>query len=144
MTQSGLAIIKTVQVTSGDTGPNASIWSSEPMLEKGPGQHYCGRVVIEVWDEGEFIFFPTDPYRLDQALMTLRKIDGQKVSSVTPWSNEPVMGELPEQTFRGRVVVELWDNHTAVAITGIDTPKNLAGRAANRISFQRQNGRWNQ
>jgi hypothetical protein len=113
------------------------------MLERGPGQHYCGRVVVEVWDDGEFIFFTTEPYRLDQALITLQRIDVQQVSSVTPWSNEPVMGELPEQTFRGRVVVELWNNHTAVAITGIDTPKHLAERAARNLSHQRQNSHWN-
>jgi hypothetical protein len=36
----------------------------------------------------------------------------------TPQTNEPASGNIIEQAFLGRVVVEMWDTQDVVAITG--------------------------
>ena len=127
-------IIKTETVTQGPTGPNAVIWADKPALEQLSNQNYLGRVVIEVWNEGEFVFFENNLSLLDKTLVALQGVTDVNVLTAAPWTDEPVMGEAKGQTFLGRVVVEVWDRHAAVAVTGLDSPTNLAERAIDRLS----------
>ena len=116
-------------------GPNASIWSPNPMLGNAPDQTYDTRVVVEVWDEGESIFYDSSasPQKLEKALSALRSIGQKDLVAVTPWSDEPVIATVTGQTFRGRVVVELWSVQTKVAVTGSDSTPSLVQRAINRL-----------
>lgn len=109
-------------------GPNASIWSAKPLLGQISGQNYNGRVFIEVWSKGELVFFNAGSELLKHALSVLQNV-GTNLRAVAPWSNEPAMGEIPDQTFHGRVVVEVWDRSATVATSGSDSDANLIDRA---------------
>lgn len=124
------AIVMNVQI-SRSSGPNASIWSGKPMLRDLPGQYY-GRVVVEVWDEGESVFFASKQM-LEQALSVLQNIDEQAIITITPWSDEPVIGRISGQAFRGRVIAELWNSQAVVAVTGPDSTSALVRRAVNKF-----------
>lgn len=134
MTQTENQIIKTEVVTSSPTGPNATIWLDKPALAQMSDQNYLGRFVAEVWDEGEFVFLENDPYLLDKTLVALRGINDMNVLTATPWTDEPVMGEVQNRAYRGRVVIEIWDRHTSIAVTGSGSPTDLAERAISRLS----------
>lgn len=71
---------------------------------------------------------------LDRTLAALYDITDKNVVTVTPWTDEPVMGKADGQTFLGRVVAEVWDGHTLVAVTGAEPPTSLTERAINRLS----------
>lgn len=130
----GNQVVQSVVVEEGSSGPNASIWSSEPALAQFPDQEFHGRLVVEVWTQGEFIFYPSDeggdphtPQFFDRILATLREPQTEILTS-TPWTNEPVMGEVPDQSFIGRVVVEVWDEQIVVAAAGSESPAVLVQR----------------
>jgi hypothetical protein len=120
-------------------GPNMDIWSGSPMLGTMPGQSYLGRVVVEVWDEGERMFHTSDangnpphPAFFQRAIAALQS-SSLAVRTDTPWSDEPATGPLPGQTYHGRVVVEVWDNHEVVAVTGLVSTSDLTQRAARAL-----------
>jgi len=123
-----------VQVGS-PVGPNASIWSAHPMLGDVPGQNYQGRVVVELWDEGgsRFLNAGVSKETLEPALRILRNTDQMPVITNTPWSSEPAIGTVSDKTFRGRVVIELWDSNAQVAITGSSPVWELARRALDEL-----------
>jgi len=122
-------------------GPNASIWLNLPMLGNVSSQSYWGRVVVEVWENGESSFHTTymdqprkTAFLLEKAMRALQNAN-TPVLTTTPWSNEP-LGVMPGQSlqaFQGRVVVEVWDDQATVAITGTDEQSDLAKRAVQKI-----------
>lgn len=130
-------IVATVIVEKNPDGPNKSIWSDKPQLGGEVGQTYYGRVVLELWDHDGNISYDSDPsgqnsYLLEQALLGLEDV-GKTVYVNSPWTNEPVTGEYPEQTFQGRIVVEVWNNQAVVAVKGIESDSNLVKRAKEQI-----------
>jgi hypothetical protein len=128
-----------MKLEGGHNGPNASIWSSSPMLGFLPRQRFHGRVAVEVWDEGELAFhpsFPGDPARtaalLERAAAALLKSE-VPIATETPWSDRPALEELAGRQFLGRVVVELWERDVHVAIAGRGDAAHLAQRAGDRL-----------
>lgn len=144
MVQSGNPIDQSVVV---EAGPNASIWSTEPMLTEFPDQEYQGRLVVEIWTKGEYIFYPSDkqgnPVTGDFLERTIAALDDPQteILTATPWTDEPVMAtseDIPGERFLGRVVVEVWDEQIVVAATGSEPPASLTQRAIVAIDGQLQ------
>ncbi len=140
-TEGGTEVASVVEVKQGDPGPNATIWSDEPMLVTDvPGQQYHGRLVVEVWTQGSTLFYgsdedgnPPNAEFFNRAIASLLEYSEETIITDTPWTDEPVLGEVPEQSYLGRVVVEVWDEHISIAITGTEPISTLAQRGIAKI-----------
>lgn len=137
---SDAGVTSVTEVKQNTPGPNASIWSDQPMLVTNvSGQQYHGRLVLEVWTQGETLFFSSDENGnmpntefLERIIVSLGDSE-VNILADTPWTNEPVLGEVPDEIFLGRVVVEVWDEHIALAITGDTLASILAQRSITRL-----------
>lgn len=137
----GPKIASVVEIKQDDPGPNASIWSNEPMLVTDvPGQQYYGRLVVEVWAQGSTLFYSSDENGnppsadfFDRVTGNLQNYSEEIIVTNTPWSDEPVLGEVPNQSYLGRVVVEVWDEHISIAITGTESIPALVQRSLVKI-----------
>ncbi len=122
---------------------SGTIWSHEPMLATFPAGKYKGKVVVEIWSQGDFIFyFPStdDPKAaslLKNATRALQNTSQANVLTSAPWSSDPVMGVLSDQEYYGRVVIEVGDDISAIAITGSASTFELIQRAITRIEEER-------
>jgi len=116
-------------------GPNPTIWLEKPMLGEKPGQEYIGRVIVEIWSGGESIAYGsfTANQVLALALRSLQTADPSNVVLSAPWSEEPTLGSVPDQTYQGRVVIELWSQDAVIAASGVATAATLLRNAANRV-----------
>lgn len=117
------------------------------MLTEFPDQEYQGRLVVEIWTKGEYIFYPSDkqgnPVTGDFLERTIAALDDPQteILTATPWTDEPVMAtseDIPGERFLGRVVVEVWDEQIVVAATGSEPPASLTQRAIVAIDGQLQ------
>ncbi len=114
-------------------GPNASIWSNKPGLSE--REDFYDRIVIEVWEKGEAVAYGgIDTLKL--AYAALQNIDVKTIETNTPWSNEPVLGRPQDQSFLGRVVLELGAESCVIAVTGTHPIKALIERALVRIQSE--------
>lgn len=97
-------------------GGAAVVWGGAPTLGAVPGEHYRGRIVVEL---GVGVaFMPNDAHQLlRQAIHTLETAASFRPTTA-PWPTEPIMGANPLGTpYEGRVVVELWDTTATVAVS---------------------------
>ncbi len=140
VSDTGAEIASVVEVKQDDPGPNATIWSDEPMLTDVLGQQYYGRLVVEVWSQGSTLFYSSDEDGnppsadfFDRAIGNLQDYSEEMIITNTPWTDEPVLGEVPNQNYLGRVVVEVWDEHISIAITGTEPIPVLAQRGLVKI-----------
>lgn len=137
---SGTPVVRNVRLVT--PGSNSSIWSHQPMLSQVPGQHYYGRVVVEIWDRGEQVFYNSGSDDASSASELFERVifalkDPQTTSlTVTPWTDEPALGTLPGQVFRGRVVAEVWNDRVIVAATGSDSVSELFHQAIQRLETE--------
>jgi hypothetical protein len=97
-------------------GRNSTIWAPEPMLRSVQGQRYLGRLFVEVWDKETRVVGLSVLFK--RGLATLRREQPQVQEVAAPWTDQPVTPEIQGQSFLGRVVVEIWNDKSAVAIQG--------------------------
>lgn len=123
-----------------DTVPPAvrDIPQGGPMLGGVSNEDYLGQVIVEIWDKDVFVsntVYPDDPHQtiqlLSRAIATLQN-PNLHFSTTIPLPNQPA-GQVPDGTFLGHVVVEVWGNQVKVAIKGSGQESDLAQRAAERL-----------
>lgn len=107
------------------SGPNTSIWTATPGLQTLTDGLYLGRVFVEVWSEDTLVVTCGSPALGKNALAALKGRHVRVPDSAVPWTDQPATGVLAGQTFLGRVVIELWNNHAVVGVTGT-SPQLLA------------------
>lgn len=103
------------------TGPVPITWRSTPLLGDAPGERYLGRIVVELG--GGVVFMPSQNYALiRRAIAALEARDSfPLVEFLEP--GEPLLSPPFKErgTYRGGVVVELWDTTANVAIAAHTT-----------------------
>ena len=118
------------------SGMPKAVWSGQPTLGEVVGQRYLGRIVVEVFGAGgQTAFIPADTRAFaGRAIGALRSRGPFKVTG-DPWPAAPIMGPSHSHgAFAGRVVVELWDGATTVAVSkGAANPSELAQSAVRAL-----------
>jgi hypothetical protein len=56
------------------------------------------------------------------------------VATKTPWSDDPVIGTLADQTYQGRVVVEMWSGGAITAVSVPGAFQTLLQKAMDRVT----------
>lgn len=121
------------------------VWSTNPTLDAVSGESYQGRIVFELYrnaGDDQTLFTPgtmTQPQFRQQALTALQS---QTSPARTPavWPSTPITGgSAPDSgPYLGRVVVELWDSTTNVAVTAVDANgQDLVQRAIQDLTAAR-------
>lgn len=112
-----------------------SLWAGTPALGEVPGGEFLGRVVAEIWENGASFFYQrlTDDEKiLERAVSALDRGEPEQFRD-SLWTNEPIMENLENQPFLGRVVVEVWDRGSYISIIGDESANLLISRALQRI-----------
>lgn len=108
-------------------GIPGALWGDGPTLGTVPGQTYHGRIVAELWQNpaADQALYQPSTVRQHQFLeQRLAALEGQGSFSPTPdiWPPMPLtVFSLPDSgLYLGRVVIELWDSTTHVAVTSVN------------------------
>lgn len=116
---------ETVPVPSEDiavSGENKILWLRQPVLRLQRGRRrFLGRVFVEVWDGDDERVVTSDPALRAPALAALQSNYKPILDPDVLLADRPTTGEVPKQTFIGRVIVEMWDDGALVGITGPET-----------------------
>jgi hypothetical protein len=96
---------------------NISLWGRQPLLQP-QGSNFQGRVFVEVWDQKETRLVMTSEYLVAVVLEALEGKRPYVSAHQIPLTNKPATGDVPEQTFVGRVVVEVWNDLVVVGVSG--------------------------
>ena len=101
--------------------PNVSsaVWAGAPTLGAVPGERYQGRIVVEIGSNGGQVNFMPIATRQLVGRATAALNSSQSFPA-TPalWPAIPITGSVRGGgTFEGRIVIELWDTTTNVAVT---------------------------
>lgn len=109
-----------------------------PTLADFPSREFYGRVVIEVWDNTEFIFHTSYPreqqktlHLLEQAILTLQSQDVSTLKAMEQPDGQ--VENSPKQNFLGKVVVEVWDGKAKAAASGLNSSNQVVGRAVQNL-----------
>lgn len=117
------------------TTTSSTIWLGTPFLGNTPGRKYLGRVVVEVW-ENDALFFDQrlteDEDVLHRAIVALLNTK-TRPSTISPWTDKPLLGSLNDQSFLGRVVIEVWDGQCNLCISGSETLSTMTRRASKAL-----------
>jgi|GEM_PF-3333214 len=123
-----------------DKGIDSSIWSPWPLLGALNGQDYYGRTVLEIWDSDIAVslsFTSEKPsLRLKTIVHAVRALENASEDGLknSPWPEDTVLGEFVGQTYRGRVVVEVWTHDSRIAVSSNGAPRDLFELAAGKLN----------
>ncbi|NUM47244.1 MAG: hypothetical protein HUU38_21295 [Anaerolineales bacterium] len=119
---------------------NGELWSTNPILGSLNGRVYQGRIFVEVWDND--VHFVVDEHNIEDikakveiALNEFRKpYTSVEIDKLQPM---PVSGEIPGNSYLGRLIIEFWDNEPIIGIEGEKALVVQKGIEILRSSLQR-------